>query len=318
MTQIRTRLQAAFLVIIVAIGGVGAVVMVNTRSVTVQRDGFDAALYLELGLKSEADQLVRTYNEYRNAPTAARDTAYTTARSRLQADADAILTAAAGGAPRPAVLGIHNTISSLIATTDRGVQAVMTHDLATADTSFSDAGRISVFVTDDVSSVILEELQASQDARTAAAQRSQLLLVLGTILLITATVGAVLYSLHISRGISVPLAALTRAAEQIASGSYGVRVDQALLRSGDETGSLARSFDSMSLNLQTTIRGLGEARETAERARKDAENKNELLEKLNKMFIIREARINELKAEVVRLGGRVTSDAPGVEPRADS
>lgn len=76
-----------------------------------------------------------------------------------------------------------------------------------------------------------------------------------SLVLITLFLGALLISLWVGQIITRPLKHLTKAVEGIAGGNLSTRVD---LKSQDETGILAKSFNSMADRLSETLNGLEE------------------------------------------------------------
>jgi len=307
VATIRTRILSDFLVLIVLMGIVGGAFILANRSIQREQQRHDDVLYAEFGLIEDASAVARAFNAYRLAPRAEAYTVYTAARAALTERMDRIVRAPVVGGNRPALVGVKNLLASLVTATDDGVRAVEERDLSEAVVAQDRIGRISAFVEEAVSTLILEELALARNVRQATERRGSLALGISSVILAAASVAGAWYASRISRRISAPLTELTVVAGSIAHGSYGTRVDERLRRSADEIGSLARSFDSLSVHLQETVGGLQAANEATRRTLAALESKNVLLEKLNAAFVVREGRINELKNEIVRLGGTVAS-----------
>ena len=97
---------------------------------------------------------------------------------------------------------------------------------------------------------------------------------LATLSLLLLALGAVI-SWAISRRITKPLASLTMAAEAIARGEYGRRVDHA---GGDEIGRLASSFNQMASEVEGTRQELEMQVEEAQAAAEETELTNQQLQ----------------------------------------
>lgn len=305
MSSIRTRILTDFLILIALMGVVGAAVTLTNRSIQREQQRQDEILYVEFGLIKRAEDLVRGFNAYRTASRTNAYAEYVVVRTALSDDIDRITRDAVVGGNRAALPGTVNLLRSLIGATDAGADAVRRRDLTHVAEAQERISSISTFVEGNIAALILEELELARGVRQAAEQRALLALNIGTAALILVGGAGAWYAAKISRRVSTPLTELTEAAGRIAKGAYGIRIDERLQRNADETGSLARSFDAMVVHLQETIGGLQAAKEAAQSATKALESKNELLEKLNAAFIVREGRINELKAEIMRLGGTV-------------
>jgi len=102
-----------------------------------------------------------------------------------------------------------------------------------------------------------------------------------TLILVALFLGALLVSLFVGQIITQPLKRLTSAVEGIAGGNLSTRVD---LNSQDETGMLARSFNSMADRLSETLNGLEER--ISDRTRQ--------LEKINENNIYRAAQFESI------------------------
>jgi nitrate/nitrite-specific signal transduction histidine kinase len=305
MNTIRGRLVAGFITIIFMMGTVILLLMLFGAAAQQESTRYNEALLAEHGLISSTQELVRTFNQFRNAPNTEHEEEYQAAREALQAGVQHVSDHATQGVHRPAIVGITNIIETLIRTTDVGVEAVRAEDLERAGDAYGEAARISTIVEGSISSLLLEELEVSRDAREAAARRNWYVIYGGIVALLLSVTGSFLYAMSLSRTIAQPITQLTAVTAQIAAGSYDVHIDSHLLESTDEAGVLARSFEAMAVNLRETVSGLRDAREAATKAQADTQQKNDLLEQLNRLFISREARIGELKEDIVRLGGTV-------------
>jgi signal transduction histidine kinase len=99
------------------------------------------------------------------------------------------------------------------------------------------------------------------DAAATARPRSLIrrLMIVALLLIALGTVGAIL----LSRWITGPIGQMTEASRAMARGDYSQRIRVAR---SDELGQLARTFNSMSAQVEQSQRGLEEARRTAEHA----------------------------------------------------
>jgi len=112
------------------------------------------------------------------------------------------------------------------------------------------------------------------------------------------TVLAIILGLFISRSISVPIGQLTAAAVKIGEGSLDTPV---AVKSNDEIGQLAESFEKMTQDLKKTTTSIDNlSREANERkkAEESLRESMEQLERFNRLAMGREVRVIELKRQV--------------------
>ncbi|MDU4961349.1 MAG: methyl-accepting chemotaxis protein [Sporomusaceae bacterium] len=104
--------------------------------------------------------------------------------------------------------------------------------------------------------VIAVKDQIRNETENSARQAGQLKLLLVIVSLLVAVVAAAV-SIYVSRGISLPLAALARTAQEIAAGN--LTVADLSSRSNDELGTLAGGFNQMKNDLRTIIQQVVQA-----------------------------------------------------------
>ncbi len=123
---------------------------------------------------------------------------------------------------------------------------------------------ITVPIGEDDQSVGYVELRKGQSfgAEALATARRAFLLAAGG-----ATLLAVLLGLGVSRGLTVPLRALTEAAGQMSSGDLAIR---APAHGKDEIGQLARQFNQMAAQLEASFAELASERDSLQRFIADA------------------------------------------------
>jgi len=136
---------------------------------------------------------------------------------------------------------------------------------------------------------------------------------------ITLTIAAVLIGLSVSRTVSKPVKMLRNAAVEISKGKFDTKIE---IKSKDEIGELANSFNEMTIHLKETVdnlnREIGEHRRT-EKALRESENKYRTLLKnipqkifykdLNSVYILcNESYAKDLKLKTVQLKGKTDYD----------
>ncbi len=107
-----------------------------------------------------------------------------------------------------------------------------------------------------------------------------------TLTLLLALLSAVVLAVLLSRRLSAPLATLAEATEAVARGDFSRR---AAVLSGDELGTLARSFNSMTEQLDAAYRSAEENRQQEQKARAYLEN---ILTNLSTGVIVLDARLH--------------------------
>jgi len=291
---LRRTLLSNSLAIIAAIVSVTVLLVAVYTSVLRQERRFGDVILLEQGLVERANTLVRSYNDFRNASTPDHLAQYTAVREAVLQDVERIRLLMHRGSGRIAFDGVDNTFQVLIAALDAGVRAVHVSDVGPSTAAYEEGSRILVYLPETVSHLVSEELNVSRPLRAEAARRQRIVLYVGGALLVLVIVAATAAAVKLSRGVSAPIEKLSRISRDVAAGTYDVHIEPVPADSGEEVAELSRSFSVMVENLRQTVDGLRKS--------------NDLLEKLNNLFVTREQRIRELKEQLQAAGQHVADD----------
>lgn len=294
MKTLRRTLLSNSLAIIAAIVSVTVLLVAVYTSVLRQERRFGDVILLEQGLVERANTLVRSYNDFRNASTPDHLAQYTAVREAVLQDVERIRLLMHRGSGRIAFDGVDNTFQVLIAALDAGVRAVHVSDVGPSTAAYEEGSRILVYLPETVSHLVSEELNVSRPLRAEAARRQRIVLYVGGALLVLVIVAATAAAVKLSRGVSAPIEKLSRISRDVAAGTYDVHIEPVPADSGEEVAELSRSFSVMVENLRQTVDGLRKS--------------NDLLEKLNNLFVTREQRIRELKEQLQAAGQHVADD----------
>lgn len=166
---------------------------------------------------------------------------------------------------RVAYLGLKNSITTLTQGIDAGVAAVRNGDISGVGSAYDDALHQSYFVRENAATLILDDLQYTEQLRGAIAERELWNELAAAALFILIALASAIYSVLFSRRLAAPLGKLTRVAKDVTSGDVTVAIDPTLLVEKDEVGILARAFDVMLQSLRSTIRALDTEKKNVEK-----------------------------------------------------
>jgi len=161
---------------------------------------------------------------------------------------------------------------------------------------------VTALVLNNTTSAIDEHIKTipSRD-RSIDAELADEIDKVGSLAVVISVIVAILVALtsyFISKSISDPLAKLTDVSRNIAKGNLENRVD---IKTEDEFGELAQSFNQMTESLQASY---GELEEKVKIRTTELEKSVKELNKLNKVMTGRELKMIELKKEIKKLEDR--------------
>lgn len=146
---------------------------------------------------------------------------------------------------------------------------------------------------DEMQWVLLTEIDESEVFASVGDMQNTL-----TILLTISAIIILFIAYFYSKTISNPIEKLEILAKEIAKGNLNIDVD---VKTSDEIGSLAKSFNEMAANLKEYNK---ELESQVEKRTRELQSKVEELEKFKKVTVGRELRMVELKKEIKRLESR--------------
>ncbi len=154
--------------------------------------------------------------------------------------------------------GLENNIRDIFFDLEIGIGSLTGSDYLEAVNRYEAANRKNIFVRENVTRLLMEELKYSKSLR-AEIDRILLVSEIIAILLFLGTIGGCIwYAMYFSKKIVMPLEELTNLAKVIESGDLTATVNDKLLKGGDEVASLANSFRTMTFFLHNNIKRLQE------------------------------------------------------------
>lgn len=207
-------------------------------------------------------------------------------------------------ASQVAYRGAKNSLAAVVNDiTEVRKQLDQTGDLGSISQFYQDNTAKFEYVKQNIADLILVE--TGNLARvTVEMQRTKLIL---TIIMITIViigiVGSIIYAVVISRKITEPIISLSETARNIAEGDLQLNVREDLLTMQDETGSLSNSFHLMLQNLRRKIDELNNTKQ-------EVEQRNEELQRFNKLMVDRELKMIELKKIISELQAKLEGLMP--------
>ncbi len=152
---------------------------------------------------------------------------------------------------------LENNISDILFELEIGTSHLSSGNYLEAIARYDSAKAKSVFVKENTSALILEELEYARDLQGEINEVRFLSQLIGLILLLITAVGCVWYAISFSDKLVSPLLKLTKVAKVIEAGDLRAKVDDASLMQGDdEVAILASSFEMMLSSLRASIRKL--------------------------------------------------------------
>lgn len=143
-----------------------------------------------------------------------------------------------------------NLIDSLIETTDRSLMFQSEKDTEASSKEFSEATRISKYISDMTLTLIDTELKTYDRFYRGIIEQSVELKKLGIWLLLLITFLLLLITYWFSLSITRPVQKLTQAANELSKGRFDLQIK---VESNDEISFLAMTFDRMRININNLI-----------------------------------------------------------------
>lgn len=270
-------------------------------------------IFNQYALIDLTNSLVADYNVYRNAPIETHAAAYYARKASIEGVIAELERNIVSIDSKTALVGVKNTIESVMYETDTGVHEVSEGNMSNLYGRFVEANRKLYFVRENTANLILKEIEYSVELSKTISELNKLFfLVGGASLLIVVLVTMIAAHIWADR-LVLPLTRLSRLAGSITRGDVSANVDAELIKREDEIGSLALALDLMLARLKGQINKLNDSNEHIQESKHALEEKNEYLAKMNDFMIDREIAMVRLKKKV-----KILTDAcmPNVEVEA--
>jgi nitrogen fixation/metabolism regulation signal transduction histidine kinase len=194
-------------------------------------------------------------------------------------------------------VGLKNTVANVLSDVDATWEHTDQIQKINFSTSYDEIMRKNTYVKDNVSSLLISQLQYSNSLQKQIDRFTDISLRIGVSVLLLMVLGDGLFAWKFSRSLTQPLEELTETAELIAKGNTTLMVSQKLLKQNNEVGRLAQVFTAMTQRLLESIANLNTSNSTLLQVKKEVDDRNNALQKMNKFMIDRELKMVELKKE---------------------
>ncbi|PIN78654.1 hypothetical protein COV14_02450 [Candidatus Woesearchaeota archaeon CG10_big_fil_rev_8_21_14_0_10_33_12] len=197
--------------------------------------------------------------------------------------------------------GLKNYIMNIINSGDEGVKDIQAGRLIESIRVYENMINKQSFLIENTGNLILKDISYAEELQKKIEQTHKNTINLMLILIFFITSGCVLFVLFFAKKITDPIINLSKIATRISEGNLKLNVSKNLLEKKDEIGTLSNSFDTMLKRINAEIESQKKISNDLVKSRKDLENRNEELEKFNRMVIGRELKMVELKKKIKEL-----------------
>nr|WP_251048031.1 sensor histidine kinase [Planococcus sp. ISL-109] len=206
--------------------------------------------YLQMHeVSASSQETVTNLNEYLSEPTGRTANRLEVSQQRLM-DAQASLIELRNAQNEFTLTNYSNMIESFMETVERSIAFSEQGENETALTEFTEASRISIYISEMTLSIFNSELKTYERFYRDIIRQSKELDTMGVLLLSLTSVLLLLFTYLFSLSITKPVHQLTKAANELAKGRFDhpIRVN-----SNDEISFLAKTFDHMRVNINKLI-----------------------------------------------------------------
>ncbi|MBS4196405.1 sensor histidine kinase [Lederbergia citri] len=198
---------------------------------------------------SESQQMVAALNNYLIEPTAANLDEITANKKKIEKTKNKV-SKFRNIDNDYALTNYENLIDSLLETTNQSVLALTEQQTEDYLSAFSEASRISKYISEMTLTLIDTELKTYDRFYRGIIDSSQELKKLGTWLLLLITLLLLLSAHWFSKRITRPVNKLTQAAHDLSMGRFDLKIE---VDSNDEIAFLAKMFDKMRININNYL-----------------------------------------------------------------
>ena len=186
---------------------------------------------------------------------------------------------------------LKNIVATIKKQLDASILQAQNGNILEISTTYEQENHENNFVQTITSDLLSAELNYLRDFQNQLQKTDFVVLTIGFVILAITLAVAMIFSRIFSNRIVTPITKLSIMSQKIAEGNLDLNIDPKLLDKQDETGMLAKSFQTMIDNLKNKIKLLQQSESNILKA-------NQELETINKFTIGREIRMTELKKQV--------------------
>ncbi|MFA6095616.1 MAG: ATP-binding protein [Candidatus Paceibacterota bacterium] len=253
IVSLHNRLFIYLLTIVAVLSAVNLALAAVHLVIVDRYERIQTNIFNEYKLINVVAELVTSYNLYRNAPDENKFVIYERKKADIRDTLASINSAISDGNLRGKFLGVSNTVADIIAETDGGIKSLQVGDIEGTSLRYTEANRKLAFIRENITGLILQEIQFSDTLRLDIQKANRLFIIFGGLLLTSVVFSVVGLSGLWSRRLISPLTRLTEKAESVTKGDFDTDIEEELIQGNDEVGRLARSFDTM---LQATKKNI--------------------------------------------------------------
>lgn len=302
MIGIRQKIQNALIgsVLILSFCS-GMILTFNQRSLLQSQKIIDT-MTMEYSLISLTNELVVTYNDIVKNPGNTEFTSkYQLLKSQINTAISTLKDRIALDDSRVLLLGIENTIQTIISECDDGIKQVENNNFSEISGHFALALKHNEFVASNTATLLQKELEYLSTTQAKSKYYNLVGIYTSGIILILITLSMIFYAHSFSKQLITPIEHLTRSTQAVAGGNMEESIDSTLLSRTDEVGTLTQSFNQMVKTIKDKIAKLASSNEELNKLKTELESGNAKLTKLNEFMVGRELKMVELKKQIADL-----------------
>lgn len=191
---------------------------------------------------------------------------------------------------------LKNSVAFLNEYFEKGIENIQKKNFAQMSEIMEQIERAQQNIKSTTTALVLSELNFSKQKQIELDAMERLIWIFGMALIVITTVGALVTAFLLSRKVSIPLARLSKLAEDISGGNLSLNVENDLLGRGDEIGSLSESLAVMLEILKRKIHETEASLEATKKLERALEKEKESVER---KVVERTHELNEEHAKLV-------------------
>jgi len=297
MGSIKNRLLGAFLLVIAIFSIASFIFFILNFTAVQQYKSISDNMIAEYRMVDNTTKLIDAYNVYLQSA----GTSTTKSKAQIeQAKAEIkelsffLDTSILNLESKANYLGFNASVTQLIKKVDDSIKTFEQGSIKNYFSDYNEVNKEYGFVRSNGTSLIFSQLKYSTSIQNRINQTYFISITLGLSTLVLLIIGCTIFVIQFASKLTKPLTSLTNASEQLASGKMEVVIDNTLLEQKNELGTLAQSFNTMTLALREKMLQLDQEKKKAE------ENLHEV-ERVNALMTGREIKMIELKKEIAEL-----------------
>jgi len=304
MKSIKGRLLSAFLSVIAILSVTSLAFLGISIWVTQQYRAVSDTMIAEYRLVDNTQTLIDAFN------TRVQSVGTDTSASQKRIDASEVNikqlvlsldTAVLDTQSRSDYLGFKASVEQLTGQIDESLKRVEQTGIQDYFNDYNKANKQYGFVRDNGTALLFSQLKYASSLQEKIDNTYKTSIFFGLALLAFLVMGSIFFALRFAVKLTKPLTKLTFASQELARGNMQITLQDVALRTTDEVGILAQSFETMAVTLRDKISQLDTQNKEIAGSAEILSAKNHELESMNKLMVDRELKMVELKKRVAEL-----------------